>query len=362
MGLGNISKVSDAVSKSITPENFTGEKGKAAMADPINQKYQRNVANAYNAARELGVGWKVNPYVILYGGETLTLADIKGEGIIQHIWMTPIPDESMTNSVLRFYWDGEKTPSVEVPVGAFFGQGWQVYATMNSLPMAVHPKSGFNSFWPMPFRKQCKITLENQGIDSMGIFYQINYIETKIEENEAYFHAQYRRSNPTQDGIHTIVDGIKGKGHYVGTYLAIQVNNNGWWGEGELKFYMDGDKEFPSITSTGLEDYFLGSFDFEDNAGKNYVQYSGNYAGLHQVLKSDGLYKTQPRYGMYRWHVMDPIRFNKDLDVTVQDLGWRSKGRYLKQKSDIITVSYWYQLEPHAPFKKLPDLNEREIN
>lgn len=362
MGLGNISKVSDGVSRSITPENYTGEKGKAAMADPIKQKYQRNVANAFNASRELGVGWKVNPYVILYGKETLTLADIDGEGIIQHIWMTPIPDESMTNSVLRFYWDGEKTPSVEVPLGAFFGQAWQEYATMNSLPMAVNPKSGFNSFWPMPFRKRCKITLENQGVDSMGLFYQIDYLETKVDKDEAYFHAEYRRSNPTEGGVHTLVDGIKGQGQYVGTYLGIQINNNRWWGEGEVKFYLDGDKEFPSITSTGLEDYFLGSFDFEDNAGKNYVTYSGNYAGLHQVIKSDGLYKTQPRYGMYRWHIMDPVRFKKDLKVTVQDLGWRSKGRYLIQKSNIISVSFWYQMEPHAAFKKLPNINEREIN
>ena len=359
MNLGNLSRLSDAKTRSISPENFTGEKGKGGMADPVKSKGQRNVANAANEARDLGLGWKVNPFIIVNSGETVTIAEMEGPGAIQQIWMTPTGNWQF--SILRFYWDDEKEPSIEAPVGAFFGMGWGEYAPLNSLAVTVNPGSAFNCYWKMPFRKKCRITLENiNSKDAMRLYYQVNYTLTNVDEEEAYFHAQYRRSNPNLTSIHTILDGVKGKGQYVGTYMGIGVNNNGWWGEGEIKFFMDGDTTFPTIAGTGTEDYFCGSYNF-DREGK-YTTYSTPYAGFHQVIRPDGNYKAQQRFGMYRWHIMDPVRFDKDFKVTIQDLGWRDGGRYLAQKSDIITVAYWYQREPHGRFPKLPAKDELEVN
>ncbi|MGE8292068.1 MAG: glycoside hydrolase family 172 protein [Sphingobacterium sp.] len=359
-GLGNLSKLSNAKTRSISPENFSGGKGKGGMAVPNEKEAVRNQANASKAARELGVGWKVNPYVHIGAGETFTLAEIDGSGIIQHIWMTPTGNWSQ--SIIRFYWDGETEPSVEAPVGAFFGMGWNKYAPLNSLAMTVNPGSAFNSYWQMPFRKKCKITMENVSIHPMVLYYQVNYAETEVGNDEAYFHAQYRRSHPTEGSLHTILDGVKGKGHYVGTYLAVGVNNTGWWGEGEVKFFLDGDKEFATIVTTGLEDYFCGSYNFENKETRRYQEFTTPYAGLHQVIRPDGIYDSQQRFGMYRWHILDPVSFDGDLKVTVQDLGWRSEDRYLPQKSDIISVAYWYQTEPHGKFKPLPGKNGIEIN
>jgi len=361
VGLGNLSRLSDAKTRSISPENFTGEKGKGGMADPVKNKGQRNVANAANEARDLGAGWKVNPFIIINAGETVTIGEIEGPGAIQHIWMTPTGNWNFT--IMRFYWDDEKEPSVETPVGAFFGMGWNEYAHLNSLPVTVNPGSAFNSFWKMPFRKKCRITMENLNTsEPMRLYYQIDYTLTDVGEDEGYFHAQYRRSKPTSSSLHTIIDGIKGKGQYIGTYMGTGVNNNGWWGEGEIKFFMDGDKDYATIVGTGTEDYFLGSYNFENRKTKQYQEYSTPYAGLHQVIRPDGMYNAQQRFGMYRWHIQDPIRFERDLKVTIQDLGWRDAGRYLPQQSDIITVAYWYQREPHAKFPKLPLKDDLEVN
>ncbi len=361
MNMGSLSRLSDAQTRSISPENFTGAKGKGGMADPVKQKGQRNVANNAMQARELGIGWKVNPYILIEPGETITIAEIEGSGAIQHIWMTPTGNWQY--SILRFYWDDETEPSVEVPVGPFFGMAWNRFAPLNSIPMTVNPGSAFNSFWKMPFRKKCRITVENINPDeTMSLYYQIDYTLTEVGEDEAYFHAQYRRSDKNTNSDHVIIDGIKGKGHYVGTFMAVGVNNNGWWGEGEIKFFMDGDKDFATIVGTGTEDYFLGSYNFENKETRQYQEYSTPYAGLHQVIRPDGLYNSQQRFGMYRWHVLDPIRFEKDLRVTIQDLGWRSNHRYLPQNSDIITVAYWYQREPHARFPTLPERNRLEVN
>ena len=196
----------------------------------------------------------------------------------------------------------------------------------------------------------------------MNVYYQVDYTMTAVPDDAAYFHAQFRRSNPTQGSLYTLVDSIRGKGHYVGTYIAWGVNNNGWWGEGEIKFYMDGDKTYPTINGTGTEDYFCGSYNFENRKTRQYQEFTTAYAGLHQVIKPDGLYTSQQRFGMYRWHIVDPVRFKKDLKITIQDLGWRSEGRYLPQQSDISSVVYCYQREPHAPFPKLPSKNQLEVN
>ncbi|HEY5464996.1 MAG TPA: glycoside hydrolase family 172 protein [Hanamia sp.] len=360
MNMGNLSRLSDAKTRSISPENITGEKGKGAMADPITDKDKRNIANAASEARDLGVGWKVNPFIIINPGETVTIAEMEGPGAIQQIWMTPTGNWQF--SIIRFYWDDEKTPSVEAPVGAFFGMGWNEYAPLNSLAVTVNPGSAFSCYWKMPFRKKCKITMENIDDQPMRLYYQVNYTLTEVGKDEGYFHAQYRRSGPGDGSVHTILDGVKGKGQYVGTYMAIGVHNNGWWGEGEIKFYIDGDKNYPTIVGTGTEDYFCGSYNFENPVTHEYQQFSTAYSGLHQIIKPDGLYKSQERFGMYRWHIMDPVRFENDLKVTIQDLGWQSGGRYLPQESDIITVAYWYQQEPHAPFPILPGKDKLAVN
>lgn len=360
MNMGNLSKLSDAKSRSISPENFTGEKGKGGMADPKDLALSNNTANAGMAAADLGKGWKVNPFILIKPGQVMTIAEMQGPGAIQHIWMTPTGNWQF--SIIRVYWDDEKEPSIESPIGPFFGMAWNELAPLNSLAIAVNPGSAFNCYWKMPFRKKCRITVENINTDPIRLYYQVDYTLTQVSNNEAYFHAQYRRSNPTHGAIHTILDGLKGKGQYVGTYMGIGVRNNGWWGEGEIKFYLDGDKDYPTIVGTGTEDYFCGSYNFENKKTRQYQEYSTPYAGMHQVIRPDGLYSSQMRFGMYRWHILDPVRFDQDLKVTIQDLGWHSDGRYLQQHSDIITVAYWYQREPHATFPKLPGKDQLEIN
>jgi len=349
--LGNLFRLSPAESRSISPENFTGEKGQGGMSTN---------GPALPAARDLGQGWKVSPYVVIKGKTTFTLAEIQGPGAIQQIWMTPTGVWRW--SILRVYWDDETEPSIECPVGDFFGCGWGKYAQLTSLAVCVNPGSAFNCYWQMPFRKKARITMENLDEANMTLYYQINYTLTKIPDDAAYFHAQFRRVNPLPyKEVYTILDGVKGQGHYVGTYMAWGVNNTGWWGEGEIKFYMDGDKEFPTICGTGTEDYFCGSYNFENKATKQYQEFTTPYSGLPQVIRPDGVYESQQRFGLYRWHIVDPIRFKSDLKVTIQALGWRSGGRYLPLQDDIASVAYWYQKEPHAKFPKLPDKDYLEI-
>ncbi|MHB1920664.1 MAG: glycoside hydrolase family 172 protein [Chitinophagaceae bacterium] len=354
MGLGNLYRLSDAQTRSISPENPTGGKGKGGMAT-----LQNGVAAG--AGRLLGQGWKLNPYVRIQQGATDTLAEINGPAAIQHIWMTPTGNWRL--EILRIYWDGEKDPSVEVPVGDFFCMGWGVFAPLTSLAVCVNPGSAFNCYWVMPFHKKCLITLQNIGDQAMSLFYQVDFTKTRVPADAGYFHAEFRRTNPVPyKQVYTILDQVRGKGQYVGTYLAWGVHNNGWWGEGEIKFYLDGDQAFPTINGTGTEDYFCGSYDFENQQTHQFETFTSPYSGLCQVIRPDGLYQSQERFGMYRWHIRDPIRFDKDLRVTIQDLGWRSNGTYLPQRSDISSVAFWYQSEPHVPFPKLPSREELETN
>jgi len=358
MNMGNLYRLSDAKTRSISPESFTGEKGKAGMANP-SDKDKTNTANAFYAARDLGQGWKVNPFIRIKSGETFTMAEIEGPGAIQHIWMTPTGNWRF--SILRIYWDDETEPSVECPAGDFFGMGWNQYAHLVSSAVCVNPGSAFNCYWVMPFRRKCRITMENiNDSDPMTLYYQIDYTLTEVPPDAGYFHAQFRRANPDETSVYTINDGIRGKGQFVGVYLAWGVNNNGWWGEGEIKFFIDGDTKFPTICGTGTEDYFCGSYNF-DREGK-YTEFCTPYSGLVQVIKPDGTYKSQQRFGLYRWHIMDPVRFDTDLKITIQDLGWRQGGRYLKQQSDISSVCYWYQADPHEKFPKLPGWQTLEVN
>ncbi len=360
MHLGNLSRLSNARTRSISAENFTGEKGKGGVATD---------GTGAKAARELGRGWKVSPCIDIAPGETRELAHIREPGAIQQIWMTPTGHWRF--SILRIYWDDQAQPSVECPIGDFFACGWQQYAQVSSLAVCVNPGSAFNCYWEMPFRKSCRMTLTNIADEKMTLFYQINYTLTEVPEDCAYFHAQFRRTNPLpykQD--YTILDGVKGKGQFVGTYMAWGSNNTGWWGEGEIKFYMDGDTEFPTICGTGTEDYFCGSYcflvnqgtgDVRDGKGLQYVEYTTPYAGMPQVIRPDGAYVSQTRFGLYRWHVMDPVRFGKDLRVTIQALGWRSGHRWLPLQDDIASAAFWYQTLPTAPFPPLPDKDYLEV-
>ncbi|MEI8351901.1 MAG: glycoside hydrolase family 172 protein [bacterium] len=368
LNLGNLSRLSAAQSRSLSAENPTGAKGQGG----------RHVDPDHGCSRDLGTGWKVRPSTSIKPGETLVLADVDGPGAIQQIWMTPTGNYRFT--ILRFYWDGETTPSVEVPVGDFFASAYTNFNTfrqIDSIPVCVNPGNAFNCYWEMPFRKHCKITMANIGFEAMTIYYQINYTLTDVPADAAYFHAQFRRANPLPyKEVYTILDGVQGQGHYVGTTMAWQVNNNGWWGEGEIKFYLDGDlpggvagrniKEhggecYPTICGTGTEDYFCGSYNFENKATKQYQEFSTAYAGMPHVVRPDGTYQANTRFSLYRWHIMDPVRFQKDLGVTIQSLGWRSGGRYLPNQDDMSSVAFWYQSEPHLAFPKLPERDQLEI-
>jgi len=351
LSLGSLPLLSGALTRSLSPENPTGEPGRGGMATE---------GTGARAARELGPTWKINPCVHIEAGQTFTLADIAGPGAIQQVWLTPTGHWRF--AILRVYWDGERSPSIEVPLGDFFCMGWCRYAPLSSLAVCVNPGSGFNCYWLMPFRKHCRVTVENIAAERMTLFYQVNYTLTDVPPDAAYLHAQFRRTDPLPyKEVFTILDHVQGQGHYVGTYIAWGVNSSGWWGEGEVKFYIDSDREYPTICGTGTEDYFQGSYDFENPETKQYETFTTPYSGLCQVLRPDGLYMSQQRFGMYRWHILDPVRFREALRVTIQALGWRSGGRYMPLQDDIAATAWWYQAEPHAPFPPLPGKDDLEV-
>ena len=345
--MGNLAFVSGAQSRSVSPENFTGEKGAAGMA---------TTGGGQHAARDLGQGWKVSPFVRIDAKSTFVMANVNGSGCIEHIWMTPTGD--WRDSVLRIYWDGESEPSVECPIANFFAVGTGQYAQINSLAVCVNPGSGLNCYWRMPFHKSARITLENTSAKQMTLYYQVDYSVAPLPATAAYFHAQFRRESPLKEkGIYTILDGVKGKGQYVGTYLLWQPHRDGWWGEGEIKFYIDGDTQFPTICGTGTEDYFCGAYNFENPHTHKYQLFSTPYTGLAQVLPPDQREKAEQQFSLYRWHITDPIRFDGDLKVTIQDLGWQADDKYLQLQDSISSVAFWYQTEPHTPFPALPELH-----
>ena len=341
--LGGLPILSNAKTRSISAENPDGAKGGGAKEEPDKD----------SASSMLGKGWKVRPCINLPKGSLTTLADINGPGVIQHIWITET-EAAYRDCILRFYWDGEKEPSIEVPLGDFFANGHALRYRVDSLPVAVNPSGGFNSYWPMPFRKHCKITIENQRWEDIGgFFYQITYsLVDKIPDDSAYFHSQWRRTlrldmkNPD----HIILDGVTGKGHYVGTFLAWTQLTNGWWGEGEIKFYIDEDTEYPTICGTGTEDYFCGAWGFGGET------YSTAFLGYPLYRKEPG---EVPKHGLYRWHILDPIRFEKKLRVTIQALGWWLNGKFKPLDDDIASVGYWYQTEPHTKFPQIPGIEGR---
>lgn len=358
-GLQNIFRLKNGQSRSINWENRNGEKGKGGMA-----------------SSDLGPSRKGSPCIPkIEAGETVTLGEIQGEGMIQHIWITVTDRTSDRNRyvlrdlVLRMYWDDEEFPSVECPLGDFFCCGFGVSYQVNSVPIAVNPTRGFNSYFPMPFRKNARITIENQCDEPIpAFFYQIDYCLTTVPEDAAYFHAQWHRQRITEKAKdYVVLDNIKGKGQYVGTYLALTSLERYWYGEGEMKFYIDGDKDYPTICGTGTEDYFGGAWSFATQQNGQTVenQYCTPYLGypyysshdtfLHNDYHNDD---QMPQRSFYRWHLLDPILFEKDLKVTLQQIG-ASHGGLFERQDDVATTAYWYQTHPHVPFAPLMSRKER---
>ena len=346
-GLAVLPFLDNSETRSISAENMTGEKGMGGMAIP--DPLEPFPAASARAADSLGQGWKVKPFLRVNAGQTVTLMDVDGPGIIEHIWM--VEGLSRAN-VLRCYWDNESTPSVEVPVPDFFAVGHEKFARVNSQVVINNPQNALSCYWPMPFKHHAKITFTNDSKNDLHLLaFQITYAKKKISKNTAYFHAQWRRSNTSTQNPYIILDNVKGKGKYVGTFLAwTQMTSKGWFGEGEVKFFMDEDTKFPTICGTGTEDYFLGSYGFSE-------PYTTAYAGTTLPAKDDG---ELPNYwSLYRWHIPDPISFQKNLKVTIQSLGWNEKLKYRLLNDDISSVGYWYQTEPHVTFPELIPLVNR---
>ena len=365
--LSCLSKVTNGKTRLFSAENVYARKGMGGMAEystvPQDDvvKIGQDYGEPNHAARELGQKWKVRPCITLKPKSRTTLVETEGPGRFTHIWITVNP-QHYRDIIIRFYWDHEKIPSVECPLGDFFCCGYPKALKITSIPINVNPSGGLNCYFPMPFRKHAKVVVENLlSSDIAGFFYAISMNEDTVAEDEAYFHAKFRRENPNNyKEDYTIIDGIKGKGHYIGTQMSWQQNSQTWWGEGEFKAFIDGDTEFPSYCTTGTEDYFGGAWGFNDNFSAPFLGY--------QDLMSLGLYGNKRdtncvgnRHSLYRFHIMDPIRFEKDFRAVIQSLGCGSDARYLLQQDDMASVAYWYQIEPHAKFEKLHDHCRLEV-
>jgi len=347
----DIARLRNVATRSISPENVDGAKGGGGRATN---------GTGSNASRDLGIGWKVSPSMTIGAGATLPMATIEGPGTITHIWLTTHSSRWRT-LVLRAYWDHAPEPAIEVPLGDFYANGWGRFAQVSSSMIAANPHGGFNSYWPMPFQRQARLTVENIGDADAELYYQVTY-ETDLEISRlGYLHAQFRRNNPLTAGdMHVLLDEVVGQGHYVGTYLAWGVSSPGWWGEGELKIYLDGDDEYPTICGTGTEDYFGGAWNF-DVPGRGYTEYSTPYLGMPQVIRPDGLYQSQQRFGLYRWHILDPIHFASDMRAEIQALGWQSGGRYLPLHDDISSTALFYLDQPSTRRPIFPNADALQI-
>jgi hypothetical protein len=301
-------------------------------------------------------------------GQTLTLLDDVGPGIVTHIWITIASPEQyhLKKLVLCMYWDDETSPSVEAPIGDFFGLGLGDYFQFESTPLAVAPDKALNSFFPMPFRKRGRITVTNEGKEEIDAFYfNIDYQawNKDLAPDTMYFHAQYRQAAPNNgwtnqwdsNGTEAInakknIDGennyvwmeASGQGHFAGVTMSVLQNQDGWWGEGDDMFFVDGEKR-PSINGTGSEDYFLGAWDFGDHPF--------SYALFGAPVK--GLEFAGSRSSVYRFHLDSPIPFTKSLKATIEH------GHANHRSDNFYSVAYWYQKEPHAPFSALPPVEER---
>jgi Protein of unknown function (DUF2961) len=290
-------------------------------------------------------------------GQSLTLLNAEGPGEITHIWITIASNERyhLKKLVLRMYWDGETTPSVEAPAGDFFGLGLGDYFLWQSTPIQVSGDKALNCFFPMPFKRHARITVENQGTEAVNaIYWNIDYraYSKPLPEDTLYFHAQYRQATPNVavPNATTNLDGTynyvwmetTGRGHFVGVTMSVIENSDGWWGEGDDMFFVDGE-HLPSINGTGTEDYFLGAWDF---GGK---QFSYPLYGAPVV----GPEREGSRWSAYRFHVDSPITFTRSLRATIEHGTANDRG------DNFYSVAYWYQTEPHASFPALPAVDAR---
>lgn len=346
-------------SRSINAENPTGAPGQGARA-----------------ASPLGPGRKGSAFRPLPAGETLTLAAIDGPGVIRHIWIT-VPDHTeagpyvLRDLVLRAHWDGSDIPSVEVPLGDFFCNGFGARCLVTSAPIVVAPTGGMNCYFPMPFRTGARLTLTSEhAADVPSVYFQIDYtvgdrLEDRLGVNTGYFHARWHRSNAST-GLgtdHVILDDVSGPGSYVGTYIALTALQRYWWGEGEVKFYVDDDTDHPTLCSTGLEDYAGGAWAFQDalsnHPAPEVITFSAPYIGYPHYATDDATKASPfvtgmpPTHGLYRWHLPDPVYFETRLRVTVQQIGAWDHGLFERQ-DDIASTAYWYQAAPAESVPELP--------
>jgi hypothetical protein len=306
---------------------------------------------------------------IVAPGETRVLADIKGPGVIRHIWLTfnearpnwleaagsARPDEI----VLRMYWDDAREPSVEAPIGDFFGAGFGLRRELKSIPVEVEGGDAYNCFWLMPFFRRAVITITNESPakNVRSFYYHIDYTrEAALPEKTAYFCAQYRNEFPEKTGRDYLILDAEGEGQYVGTVMSIRSRSPFWFGEGDPKFYVDGDAK-PTIQGTGTEDYFLMAWGLEE---KQFPYFGCTYM-------SSGFEDLGTEYGLYRWHVMDPVRFTKSLRFEIEHTGWMSadeteSGKVegnVEREDDMATVAFWYQVGQPKRFTTLPPLAAR---
>ena len=296
-------------------------------------------------------------YRALGPGETLTLLDETGPGEISHVWITIADDERfhLKKLLLRIYWDQENAPSVEAPVGDFFGLGLGEYHLYQSLPLAVGGDKALNCFFPMPFEKRARITLTNEGKQRAEAVYwniDLRAYRLALPAETLYFHAQYRQATPNKafPGNRVNLDGkdnyvwvdAEGRGHFAGITMSVIENQDGWWGEGDDMFFVDGEK-LPSINGTGSEDYFLGAWDFGGKA------FSYQLFGAPVV----GAELQGGRWSVYRFHLDSPIPFTKSLRASIEHGHANDRG------DNFYSVAYWYQSEPHAKFPEMPAVEAR---
>ncbi len=286
-----------------------------------------------------------NDRISIQPNETAVLAEIKGPAAIHHIWVT-ISAEAFYGRkiILRMYWDGEESPSVEVPIGDFFGVGHGLNRNLSSLPISCSSEGrARNCYWSMPFRRSARITATNEGSQPVGAFYY--YIDYRnlptMTEDTPYFHAQYRQEMPCLPGKNYLILDAEGRGHYVGCNLSILQRAMGWWGEGDDMIYVDGE-EFPSLYGTGSEDYFSDAWGMREDENLFY--------GC-PLQEPD--FQTGSKATVYRFHIPDPIPFKQSIRVTIEH-------GHANDRTDFYSsVSYWYQSEPHKPFPVLPPVMER---